>query len=63
MYQSTYYDYDEFNIYTTIDDVEEYIESLFIKGHESKDEIYNLCLDYFGQNCINIIDMIFNEED
>ena len=31
-------DYDEFNIYTTIEDVENYIESLFMRGYESKEE-------------------------
>ena len=56
-------DYDEFNIYTTTDDVEDYIESLFTKGHESKEEMYHLCLGYFGQDFTNLVDIIFNRED
>ncbi len=56
-------DYDDFNIYTTNEDVENYIESLFVKGFESKDEIYSMCLDFFGHNNINLIDNLFNDED
>ena len=56
-------DYDEFNIYTTIEDIENYIQSLFVKGYESKDEIYSMCLEFFGHSYITTIDKIFNDED
>lgn len=35
-------DYDEFNIYTSVDDVEYYVEQLFEQGYELKEEIYTL---------------------
>ena len=53
-----YYDYDEFNIYTTLEDVQDYIEMLFTKGFESKDEIYKMCVERFGLSYL--IDEIFN---
>ena len=31
-------DYDEFNIYTTMDDVEYYVDQLLIQGFELKEE-------------------------
>ena len=34
-------DYDEFNIYTTIDDVEYYVLNLLSQGFEIQDEIYS----------------------
>ena len=57
-------DYDEFNIYTTPTDVENYIESLINEGIEIKEEIYSKCLSYFGVDLKNIIyDIFFYEED
>ncbi len=52
-------DYDEFNIYTTPSDVENYIESLINEGIEIKEEIYNKCISYFGKDLKHIIDDIF----
>lgn len=52
-------DYDEFNIYTTPSDVENYIESLINEGIEIKEEIYNKCISYFGTDLKHIIDDIF----
>jgi hypothetical protein len=52
-------DYDEFNIYTTPSDVENYIESLINEGIEIKEEIYNKCISYFGADLKHIIDDIF----
>ena len=54
-----YMDYDEFNIYTTNEDV----ESLFSQGFEKKDEIYNKCLSYFGNDFKHLIDGFFYDED
>jgi hypothetical protein len=52
-------DYDEFNIYTTPTDVENYIESLINEGIEIKEEIYSKCISYFGVDLKHIIDDIF----
>jgi len=41
-------DYDEFNIYTSVDDIENYVHQLFSQGYELKEEIYTLCLKHFG---------------
>jgi hypothetical protein len=56
-------DYDEFNIYTTPTDVENYIESLINEGIEIKEEIYSKCLSYFGVDLKHIIDDIFFYEE
>jgi hypothetical protein len=56
-------DYDEFNIYTTIDDVEYYVISLISQGFEIKEEIYSLCLNHFGEEFKDIIDTFFQNED
>ena len=47
-------DYDEFNIYTTIDDVECYVINLLSQGFEIKEEIYSLCLKHFGEGFKNL---------
>jgi hypothetical protein len=56
-------DYDEFNIYTTPGDVESYIESLIEEGIHLKDEIYDRCLGYFGEDLKHLIDIVFRDED
>lgn len=57
-------DYDEFNIYTTSSDVENYIESLINEGIEIKEEIYSKCLSYFGTDLKSLVDEIFfHDED
>jgi len=56
-------DYDEFNIYTTIDDVEYYVVNLLSQGFELKDEIYSLCLKHFAEEFKDIIDIFFENED
>jgi len=55
--------YDEFNIYTSIDDVENYVEQLILEGYELKEEIYTLCLKRFGKDFQSIIDIIFEYEN
>ena len=52
-------DYDEFNIYTSVDDVETYVEELFKQGYELKEEIYRLCMEHFGSEFQDIIDIFF----
>ena len=55
--------YDEFNIYTSIDDVENYVEQLILEGYELKEEIYTLCLKLFVKDFQSIIDIIFEYEN
>ena len=52
-------DYDEFNIYTTLTDVEEYTTNLIYQGCENFDEAYNKCLDHFGQDLKSLVDTLF----
>lgn len=52
-------DYDEFNIYTSVDDVESYVENLFEQGYELKEEIYTLCVEHFGKEFQDVIDIFF----
>ena len=54
-------DYDEFNIYTTIEDVEEYVEKLINEGYEFSNEIHSLCIDKFGYNFKYMIDQLFED--
>ena len=56
-------DYDEFNIYTSIDDVEDYVQQLLLQGYELKEEIYTLCLKHFGKEFQDVIDIFFEHED
>jgi len=56
-------DYDEFNIYTTIEDIENYIQSLLVKGYESKEEIYSMCLEFFGHSYETTLERIFNDDE
>ena len=52
-------DYDEFNIYTSVDDVENYVKHLVSQGYELKEEIYRLCMEHFGIEFQDIIDIFF----
>ena len=56
-------DYDEFNIYTSVDDIETYVQQLLSQGYELKEEIYTLCLKHFGKEFQDIIDIFFEYED
>ncbi len=55
--------YDEFNIYTSIVDVEEYINSIISEGVSLSDDIYSMCLNYFGQDYKSLIDVCFEEDE
>ena len=55
-------DYDEFNIYTTIEDVKEYIESLIFEGYELFDDVYSMCVEKFGYNLKYLIDELIHED-
>lgn len=52
-------DYDEFNIYTTPNDVENYIERLISEGIEIKEDAYGKCINHFGIELKHIIDDLF----
>lgn len=56
-------DYDEFNIYTTLEDVENYVKNLINQGFEIPEEIYNKCLSHFGSEFKSLIDNFFYDED
>jgi hypothetical protein len=56
-------DYDEFNIYTSVDDVETYVNQLLSQGYDLKEEIYTLCLKHFGKGFQDIIDIFFEYEN
>ena len=56
-------DYDEFNIYTNVNDIETYIESLIEEGIVIKDEVYEKCVSYFGNDLRSLIDSIFHIEE
>ena len=56
-------DYDEFNIYTSIDDIGTYVEQLLDQGYELKEEIYTLCLEHFGIEFQDLIDIFFEIDE
>ena len=56
-------DYDEFNIYTSVDDIEVYVQQLFSQGYELKEEIYSMCLRHFGSDLKHLVDIFFRDED
>lgn len=50
-------DYDEFGTYTTIEDIRDYISGLFESGLTTEEEIYENCLNHFGNIYSNLIDI------
>lgn len=56
-------DYDEFNIYTNMEDVEKYVSELITQGYELKEEIYSMCISHFGNDLKHLIDNFFDDED
>jgi hypothetical protein len=42
--------YDEFLIYTTEDEILEFIESIIKKGLTCKEDIIDICIEHFGKN-------------
>lgn len=55
-------DYDDFNIYTTTEDVKEYVDSLINEGYELSEDIHKMCLSHFGDSIISILNEIFFNE-
>jgi hypothetical protein len=55
--------YDEFGIYTTIDDIKNYITSLIEEGFSSEDDVINKCIEFFGRDNIMLIEKTLYSED
>lgn len=53
--------YDEFLIYTTKDDILEFIESLVEKGLKSQEDIINITIENFGKDLKDQIEYIVYE--
>jgi hypothetical protein len=53
--------YDEFLIYTTKDDILEFIESLLKKGLKSQEDIINISIENFGKDLKDQIEYIVYE--
>jgi hypothetical protein len=47
--QTKYQYYDEFSVYTTTDDVVDFINQLLESGLECDYEIFEKCTEYFGK--------------
>jgi hypothetical protein len=55
--------YDEFGIYTTVDDVKCYVSSLFETGISSEEEVFSNCLIEFGSSSSYLIESVLYGED
>lgn len=55
--------YDEFGIYTTIDDVKRFVSSLFETGISSEEEIVSNCIHEFGSDNFDLIEKVLYGED
>ena len=55
--------YDEFGIYTTVDDIKFYVNELFEVGVSSEEEVVSKCINEFGRSNYNLIEMIVYGED
>jgi hypothetical protein len=55
--------YDEFGIYTTIDDVKCFVTSLFNTGISSEEEVVSNCIYEFGRDNFDLIEKALYGED
>ena len=55
--------YDEFGIYTTVDDVKIFITSLFEQGLSSEEDIFSNCVLEFGKSNFYLIERVLYGED
>lgn len=55
--------YDEFGIYTTVDDIKCYIVSLLETGVSSEEEVISNCICEFGRNNSDLIERVLYGED
>jgi hypothetical protein len=46
--------YDEFGIYTTVEDIKNYVFLLYESGLSSDEEVIIKCLEYFGEMNYNL---------
>lgn len=56
-------DYDEFGIYSDRDEIKEYIQTIFQEGIENEEEIYNMCIEKYGEGYKYIINDLFTNDD
>lgn len=54
--------YDEFGIYTTTDDIREYISKLIEEGFKTEQEVFNKCVDHFGNFFSDVIETVMYED-
>lgn len=54
--------YDEFGIYTTIDDVKLFVKSLIEGGTSLEEEVISECVKEFGDQKINLIESVLYGE-
>ncbi len=55
--------YDEFGIYTTLDDIRCFVASLFETGISSEEEVISNCIDQFGNDNFYLIEKVLYGED
>ncbi len=55
--------YDEFGIYTTVDDVKKFVNSLFDQGISSEEEVFSNCITEFGRSNFDLIETALYGED
>ena len=55
--------YDEFAIYTTTEDIKNFVSSLFETEILSENEVVSKCLEHFGENACYLIEKVLYGED
>ncbi len=55
--------YDEFGIYTTVEDVKIFVTSLIEQGISSEEEVFSNCVSEFGRGNSYLIEKVLYGED
>ena len=55
--------YDEFGIYTSVEDIKSFVSSLFETGISSEEEVVSNCLIEFGDDNFDLIEKVLYGED
>jgi hypothetical protein len=55
--------YDEFGIYTTVEDVKIFVTSLIEQGISSEEEVFSNCVTEFGRSHFDLIERVLYGED
>jgi hypothetical protein len=55
--------YDEFGIYTTTEDIKNFVSSLFEVETLSENEVISKCMEHFGKNASYLIEKVLYGED